>query len=69
MNCKSVLSQKLINDIQPSCWAAEQLSLFFWQGAFPSPCGPAALSSLLDEEWVLNHVQSNDSPTKVRAAK
>ncbi|XP_015763600.1 PREDICTED: ral GTPase-activating protein subunit beta-like, partial [Acropora digitifera] len=25
-------------------------------GAFPSPCGPASLSSLLDEEWVLDHV-------------
>ncbi|KAL9952137.1 hypothetical protein ACROYT_G039347 [Oculina patagonica] len=35
-------------------------------GAFPSPCGPAALSSLLDEEWVLSHVQSNDASPKAR---
>jgi len=68
MSCKSVLSQKLLNGMYPGCCAAKQLSLFFWQGAFPSPCGPAALSSLLDEEWVLNHVQSNDSPTKVSGA-
>lgn len=33
-------------------------------GAFPSPCGPAALSSLLDEDWVLDHVHPADSPTK-----
>lgn len=33
-------------------------------GAFPSPCGPASLSSLLDEEWVLDHVYPSDGSAK-----
>ncbi|CAH3187940.1 unnamed protein product, partial [Porites lobata] len=33
-------------------------------GAFPSPCGPSSLSSLLDEDWVLDHVQPADGSTK-----